>query len=385
MAHTPEHALLAQGTAQGQGLDILALARQQADANRSGQRGQEAPGTGIGLIDIFTRGKRREAGEQIRAAEVSQQAAIETQAGANLLLQNLDIVQTIEQANTLREGLTNPDTRSETLQRIGVTRAEPARELALNATQLAMAQSISAEERAIASDFRAQDTANFEASMRPGKILAQQQGAELRAFQLEVASRTAGIAPLVPEKVPMINPFTNAPTNASVAGEAYQKQQNGADSYMRVIANINDLSELIREFGSEMTGEQSTIMSNKRNSIIFQTVQARGGGAPQEAELELAADSLKDPTSFGSNLRGGLNILAGPAFNVARAQQIEGILGGYADLNLEVSRAIKDMLKINPALNVDMSLLNPAIWSNNNEREYYQQNSGTSYVTGARD
>ena len=388
-----DNALLARGTRGGEdvggagigsdvGGGLFGNILEVAKASTRGERGEPVAGTGVGLIDLFTLGARTEAGEDIRQAEAKREAAINTERGANLLLQNLDQVTNLQQANILRQGLSDPGTRAETLERIGVTRGEPAREMALNAGQLAIDNAISAEARAKSAEQRAVDNQEFEENLRPAKVFAMNQETALRSFQLEAAARTAGITPLVPEQIAIINPFTNAPTNAEISGETYSKQQNAVDSYTRSLANINELSELIRTFGSEMTGEQSTIMANKRNSIIFQTVQARGGGAPQEAELELAAEGLPSPTGFGANLRGFANIAAGPAFDVARAQQINAMIAGYADYNLEVSRAVKDMLKINPALNVNMDLLNPEIWTNENERQYYQQNSGTAYVTG---
>ena len=394
MANGIDTGLLAQGqsgakggSSQGIGRDvgegIFGNILEVAKASTRGSRGEPVAGTGVGLIDLFTLGKRTEAGEDIRQAEAKREAAINTERGANLLLQNLDQVTNLQQADILRQGLSDPSTRAETLARIGVTRGEPAREMALNAGQLAIDNAISAEARAKAAEGRAVDNQAFEENLRPAKVFAMNQETALRAFQLEAASKTAGITPLVPEQVAIINPFTQAPTNAAIAGESYQKQQSAVDSYTRSLANINELSELIREFGSEMTGEQVTIMSNKRNSIIFQTVQARGGGAPQEAELELAAEGLPDPAGFGANVRGIVNFAAGPFFDAARAQQVNAMIAGYADYNLEVSRAVKDMLKINPALNVNMDLLNPQIWTNENERQYYQQNSGTAYITGS--
>ena len=65
MADTPQHSLLAEGLAQGQGPDIFELARQaqgRAPAAEVGQRPPPrtiVPGPGVAAVAIFTRKSRR--------------------------------------------------------------------------------------------------------------------------------------------------------------------------------------------------------------------------------------------------------------------------------------------------------------------------------------
>ena len=77
MAHTPEHSLLAQGQAAGQGPDIFELA-QQAQGRQQRQQPQQqgaVPGTGVAAIDIFTVKGRREEQARINAAAGRVQSA----------------------------------------------------------------------------------------------------------------------------------------------------------------------------------------------------------------------------------------------------------------------------------------------------------------------
>ena len=85
MATAAEQALLQRGLSQGQGLDIFALAAQQSQADRDERPTEPVAGTGVGLIDVFTKGARTDAAERIKAAQAKQRAAVETEAGANLL------------------------------------------------------------------------------------------------------------------------------------------------------------------------------------------------------------------------------------------------------------------------------------------------------------
>ena len=61
MAGHDDQALLAAGTAAGQGPDVFEIARQTAQQRRQPQQRTATPGTGVGIIDIFTApGRRRE-------------------------------------------------------------------------------------------------------------------------------------------------------------------------------------------------------------------------------------------------------------------------------------------------------------------------------------
>ena len=67
--------LIAQGTEQGQGPDLLGMAQELGRQRGQEESGTRTPGTGVGIIDIFTRKKRQQAQTEINTQQALKRAA----------------------------------------------------------------------------------------------------------------------------------------------------------------------------------------------------------------------------------------------------------------------------------------------------------------------
>ena len=119
MADTPQHSLLAEGLSAGQGPDIFELA-QQTRQRQSGQR-TAVPGTGVGIIDIFTVKGRRAEQAEINARDAKQRAQAEqqiAQQSGQALFGQFGFSEQQQQdprVQAIEQGLAIPDIRAQTL------------------------------------------------------------------------------------------------------------------------------------------------------------------------------------------------------------------------------------------------------------------------------
>lgn len=222
----------------------------------------------------------------------------------------------------------------------------------------------------------------YDAELQPGRVAAQDMENQLRAMGLDP------VPPTLPTNIDAISPFTGMPIKPAIAGQEYDKQQTDADRLVSVVGRTAELQGLIDEYGSEMVGPVSRQMTQLRDSLIFDAVALKGGGAPQAAELEALGRGLPDPTSLGANVVGaGQSFI--PGGRALLQYQKDGMQAGWSQFKYEASKQLLDMLEKNPALRVDIDTLDPRVFEEyaarfgarvEDVRDYFRNNSGVSFI-----
>ena len=346
-----QQALIQRGLEAGQGRDIFELAeatrRRQPPPTASAER-SITPGTGIGIIDIFTAPARR------RAATTERIESRAEQAGNLLDIQQLGFEAPGLQADEqlLLDSLADPATRGATLGEL---------------RQRQIAQGINLDP---------QSTFNLDQSrlLAPGKRALQEQAIVASALgidkaRIDLQKSTFDLANVRPPVIDLTkpqavySPFTNTGQVAFLPGTVeHTKEQTKLNSLQNLLKDVSDATVDIETFGSERWNDEAVgRMRSRQAGLLIRLNTAREAGVPSGPELELAALSLPDVTDYTAQ------------FGIGRKDRW---LEAYRQVERELTRSIMGEMSINPMLHLDYSLLNPADVSPELQ-EFYQANAPT--------
>lgn len=143
------------------------------------------------------------------------------------------------------------------------------------------------------------------------------------------------------------------------ASPAYQDNVDTLSGIFRNRDKLTELTELVQKFGTEFTGPNADRMDALHADAVLGYADAKGMGALQKPDMELASQIIVNPTDFGRNVSGVLRSTIGAPsavkglitgepggfLGLSRQDQIEGIKQAYAvakdDMDSNIVRAIE--------------------------------------------
>lgn len=159
------------------------------------------------------------------------------------------------------------------------------------------------------------------------------------------------------------NPYTGQGTAAFLPGtEQFNKVQTHTNSVNSLLADVAAQRADLEMFGTERWNDEAVgRMQSRQAGMLIKLNTAREAGVPSGPELELAAQSLPDPTGFASQFR---------------PWKKDKMLEQLRQTERELTRQLLNNLQINPMQEVDWAYVNPNDVSPELQ-EYYKANRPT--------
>ena len=174
---------------------------------------------------------------------------------------------------------------------------------------------------------------------------------EKKRLEIERLNRETSQA-AVNDPFNVFNPLTMGQPGGGttrVDPKQFATQQREHDSMGNLLRSANRAQELLDEFGSEIWNAEAVgEFQNLRADMLLRSSNLRDAGAPQAAELELAAAGLPDPQSLFNNLTAPLRI-----------GERDKWIAGYKTFGEQISSSFISQLGVNPVLASELDLISP--------------------------